>query len=174
MAHSRGTDVVSSGLRELIIEANAAGKDAAEELKIGHLVFFAADLDLEVVDQRTSTERVFEAVERISIYVSKGDLALKVAAWFFESRRRIGNLSPEDLTPIQRIRIDEIGNLDFMTADVSSGLLGHSYFHKSAAVSSDLILLLRDGRAPGAEHGRPLTQDDAHFWSFDDGYMRTR
>ena len=54
---------------------------------------------------------------------------------------------------------------------MSSGFLGHSYFHDSPAVSSDLILTLRDGCDPGAQNGRPLTPIDTGFWALDDGYL---
>ena len=47
-AHSRGTDIVTSAIRELLIESRAAGMDVREELKIEHLVLLAPDLDLEV------------------------------------------------------------------------------------------------------------------------------
>jgi hypothetical protein len=37
-------------------------------------------------------------------------------------------------------------------------------------VSSDLILLLRDNRGPGAENGRPLIKRQESFWEIDDMY----
>ncbi len=38
------------------------------------------------------------------------------------------------------------------------------YFHSNPAASSDLILLLRYGLAPGAENGRPLESVAPGFW----------
>ena len=46
------------------------------------------------------------------------------------------------------------------------GAFGHSYFHANPAVSSDLVLLIRDGLLPGPE--RPLRADPKGFWYIDD------
>ena len=51
IAHSRGTDVTTTALRELNIEYKAAGKETRKELKLGNLVLCAADLDIDVVSQ---------------------------------------------------------------------------------------------------------------------------
>jgi hypothetical protein len=51
-----------------------------------------------------------------------------------------------------------------------AGAFGHDHFHSNPAVSSDLILLVRYGLAPGAENGRPLGVDQKGFWVIDDNY----
>jgi hypothetical protein len=51
-----------------------------------------------------------------------------------------------------------------------TGFLGHSYFHENPATSSDVILVLRDNRGPGAENGRPLLKQQEGFWEIKDGY----
>ena len=53
---------------------------------------------------------------------------------------------------------------------VKAEFVGHSYFYTSPAVSSDLILLLRDNRDPGSSNGRPLIQLGNNFWQIQDGY----
>jgi hypothetical protein len=50
------------------------------------------------------------------------------------------------------------------------GLIGHGYFHSDPATSSDLILVIRDQRRPGAAHGRPLPPVDINTWALDKGY----
>jgi hypothetical protein len=60
--------------------------------------------------------------------------------------------------------------MQVIDAHVRTDFLGHSYFHENPAVSSDLILLLRDNRGPGAENGRPLIRRDNNFWEIDDTY----
>ena len=57
IAHSRGTDIAASALRELFIEAKAAGIDPQKKFKIANLVLVAPDLDLDVVIQRFGAER---------------------------------------------------------------------------------------------------------------------
>src|SRR5262249_39702639 len=65
IAHSRGTDVTTTALRELNIEYKAAGKETRRELKLGNLVLCAADLDLDVVGQRIGAERLQLVPERV-------------------------------------------------------------------------------------------------------------
>ena len=40
IAHSRGTDVVSTAMRELVIETRAAGSDPRERYRIDNIVLF--------------------------------------------------------------------------------------------------------------------------------------
>jgi hypothetical protein len=49
--------------------------------------------------------------------------------------------------------------------------LGHGYFHSSPAASSDLILVMRYGRRPGAENGRPLKNLQEGFWMLENDYL---
>ena len=51
------------------------------------------------------------------------------------------------------------------------GAHGHNYFRMNPAVSSDLIMAVRYGRAPGAENGRPLRHQETSFWEIDDTYL---
>ncbi len=62
---------------------------------------------------------------------------------------------------------------DVIDARVKSGSFGHDYFHSSPAVSSDLILLIRDHRPPGAAHGRPLGEEGPHWWVITKDYPAT-
>lgn len=170
IAHSRGTDVIATALRELHIECTAAGKDTRSQLKLGTLVLAAADMDIEVTTQRISAEGLPLVPECSTVYTSEKDLAMKLADFLFGSLRRLGQLRGKDLTPEQQRMLAAMTHLQFIDAKVSSGLIGHSYFYENPAVSSDLILLLRDHRKPGAENGRPLRKRDDGFWEIRDGY----
>ena len=85
IAHSRGTDVLTSALRELYIETRAAGKDFRTVYRIKNVVLAAADLDMEVVTQRVAAEYVGLGVERTTIYVSPVDKALGFSSLLFTS-----------------------------------------------------------------------------------------
>jgi esterase/lipase superfamily enzyme len=170
IAHSRGTDVLMTALRELNIEYRAAGKQTRSELKLGNLVLAAADLDFEVTSQRITAELLALVPERMTVYVSPTDRAIGLADVLFGSKRRVGQLRWSDLTPEQRKALDAVSQMQIIDARVNTGFLGHSYFHASPAVSSDLILLLRDNRSPGAEHGRPLLKRQESFWEVNDAY----
>ncbi|MBP7936988.1 MAG: alpha/beta hydrolase [Phycisphaerae bacterium] len=171
IAHSRGTDVLTTALRELNLECRAAGKQTRSELKLGNVILAAADLDFEVTSQRITAELLPLVPERMTVYVSPTDRAIGVADVLFGSKRRIGQLRWDDLNPEQRKVLNAISQMQIVDARVNTGFLGHSYFHASPAVSSDVILLLRDNRDPGIENGRPLTRRGDSFWEIDDKYL---
>lgn len=170
LAHSRGTDVLLTALRELHIAYKAAGQSGGSDLKLGNVVLAAADLDLQVVRQRIVAERLPLLPERLTVYASPTDRAIEAAEWLFKSGRRVGELRPDDMTPKMRQNLGHLTNMSIIQARVGGSFIGHDYFHSSPAVSSDLILMLRDDRGPGAEHGRPLTKHFDNFWEIGDEY----
>ncbi|MHC4422152.1 MAG: alpha/beta hydrolase [Planctomycetota bacterium] len=170
IAHSRGCDVAATALRELIMVAGAGGDDPQEELKIGHVVLAAPDLDYDVAQQRFGAERLYEGWELMTIYVTKKDRALGTAEWLFSSRRRIGKLRPEHYDEAERERSGRIRNIAVVDARVRTDYLGHAYFLGNPATFSDIILVLRYGRAPGAENGRPLTEVAPNYYILNDDY----
>jgi esterase/lipase superfamily enzyme len=170
IAHSRGTDVLTSALRELIIETRAAGQEPRTVFKLRNVVLAAADLDLEVFIQRLATEQVGLAIERTTIYVSEADRAIGFSGCLFISTRRIGQVRPEDLTDEQRLRLERVTKVSLIDARVSSDFIGHAYFYNNPAVSADLILLLQEGFAPGSP-GRPLRKRGENFWQITNDYL---
>lgn len=173
IAHSRGTDVATTALRELAIEYNSAGKNPQKELKLGNLVLCAADLDIDVVSQRLVAEKIPVVPERLTIYVSETDKALGAADWLFDSRERLGRIRFAEIKAAQQKNLVDLANrLQIIDAKVSSDGIGHAYFHTNPAVSSDLILILRDNKQPGAENGRPLRHPPNGFWEITDDYLR--
>jgi esterase/lipase superfamily enzyme len=182
LAHSRGTDVAASAFRELVISANASPKSVKMPAdspglgarnvldKVGNVVLAAADIDMEVASQRLVAEMTFMSAERVTIYLSHDDKALNLAVWLFESIGRLGELSLRIFSPDHVKTLETIDRIDFIDARVDTGFMGHAYFHSSPAVSSDLILLLRDNLSPGA--GRPLTCDErtTRYWSIGKNY----
>jgi len=173
LAHSRGADVALTALRELHLECGAAGRETGRVLKLGTLVLAAPDIDLDVALQRLAAERLFRVPEATVVYVSEGDWALKLANWLFLGVTRFGRLRPsklprEELEALQQS--DDIQLVD--TYDASTGLFGHSDFYASPAVSSDLILVLRDGLRPGAANGRPLAREADGLWRIERDYPR--
>jgi esterase/lipase superfamily enzyme len=171
ISHSRGADVLASSLRELHIGYTAQGIDSAKALKLRNIVFAAADLDMEVAAVRIGGEQVWKAAEYMTVYTGAGDTALGIAARAFRSQHRVGQVGPKAITGYQQytLRMFE-DRFSIIHRPHKRGFIGHSYFLDDPAVSSDLILLLRDGRRPGAEHGRPLTRDPSGIWLLEDGY----
>ena len=170
LCHSRGTDVASSAIRELLIEARAEGVNPREKLKIANLILAAPDLDLEVVQQRFGAENFSDAVENLTLYISQTDKALGLSGWLFDSVQRLGRVDLTQLRSPIKDRAAQATNQTVIDARVKSGFIGHSYFHSDPAVSSDLILNLRYSRPPGRENGRPLTELGSNFWRLEKGY----
>ena len=166
IAHSRGTDVAASALRELLIEERGANRLARETLKIGHVVLASPDMDMEVGGQRFGAERFYRVCERLTIYVSSKDKAIGLAEWLFRSKTRLGQLRPEDLTAAQKQQLELVGRVDVVDARVKTGFLGHSYYHSNPAVSSDLMLTLRYGAEAGSPQ-RPLKEVAPNYWVLD-------
>ena len=170
IAHSRGTDVLSSAIRELSLVARAAGETAPDTLRNSNLVFAAPDLDMDVVSQRLVAEQIGHDAKSLTIYTSGEDKAIGLAEWLYNSAARIGRLAVGDLQADELKSISRIEGMSFIDLKESTSSIGHGYFHSDPAASSDLILLLRYGFAPGAENGRPLESVAPGFWMINPGY----
>jgi esterase/lipase superfamily enzyme len=178
IAHSRGTDVLLTALRELHLEIGGGGRGGPlltrEQLKIGTLILAAPDLDLDVVIQRMVTARIGRIPEHMTMYVCSKDEALGLSNWLFGGMMRLGKIRADTFTPAELETLRKAKTVQIVDAQISNaGNFGHDYFHSSPAVSSDLILVMRYGLLPGAENGRPLGGSDKGFWTIDDQYPRT-
>jgi len=60
--------------------------------------------------------------------------------------------------------------IQLVRCDVSGFGTTHDYPFTHPSALSDLILVLRDGRQPGKENGRPLTHLGGAFWMLDNNY----
>ncbi len=173
LAHSRGTGVALSVLRDLrlIYKDDAAG--ARETLKIGNVIFAAPDIDLQVAQQRYRPDQMHEIIDRMTMYMTPEDKALGISSFLFSSLTRVGTTTAADLSPeqIQGMKDGRMG-IDAINVNVSKkGAHGHTYWIDNPAVLSDIILILRDDRSPGKENGRPLLRPEAGlFWEVNDGY----
>lgn len=178
IAHSRGTDVAVTALRELTIEVRAKGLDPKKELKIHNFVLAAPDLDVQVAQQRLIGDYMAWSADRFTIYTSPADKAIGWSNKLFASPKgRIGNLSVDKMTDEGKA-VMERGNsnlsiVSFMSStdksDSNADSFGHSYFRNAPTVSSDVIMMLRDDLDPGPP-GRPLEHLGGYFWRVPPGY----
>jgi len=173
IAHSRGTDVLTSALREVFLEIRSEGKDPEEELRIANVVLAAPDLDYEVVLQRVVAEFLEADVGQATIYTSPGDKAIRISEWLYGSVARIGSMESDvvksKLTEKQMAAVRDNSSIEMIEFIGKSDLVGHGYFSSSTAVSSDLITLINTGAEAGSPE-RPLVQKGAIYWVIDDGY----
>jgi esterase/lipase superfamily enzyme len=180
LAHSRGTDVLSSALRELNIEAYVAGSSLTDRFKVRHIVLAAPDMDVDVAATKIfgvvsdpdlpfgdapQARAVFPPLgTHITVYASKSDKALGLSSWLFGSVLRLGRADVEEFTPEEAERAARIAFLvDIIEVEGTPGLVGHSYFKDDPDASADLIGLLRYGLAPG-DPGRPVEELRRPFW----------
>jgi len=171
LAHSRGTAVTTSALRELHLEIAGSGRSTREVLKLGTLVLAAPDLDVDTVIQRMMTVRLGRVPERFALYINKSDQALSMSNWLFGGITRLGALDSKMFTAEELAYARNEKSVQIIEARVSdTGAFGHDYFHSNPAVSSDIILLMRYAYPPGADSGRPLRLNPNGFWYIDDEY----
>ena len=108
LAHSRGTDVLVTALRELEIEAYIGGLLLDSRFKVRNIVLMSPDLDVDVgVAKMFSIESdpdlpygkapnprlvLPHPKLRLTVYMSPGDKALSASEYLMGSLRRIGRL----------------------------------------------------------------------------------
>lgn len=168
IAHSRGTALVSSAVRELVIETRASGQDPLKVLKMENMILAAPDLDVGVVQQRLGAERLETAINQTTIYVNKDDGALGLSQFLVDGLR-FGRLSEGDLSAREKEIMSQIRNVSFVNVEDVDSFIGHSYYRKHSGVLSDLAILIKDGLKPG-EPGRPLLNEGGNFWILPPGY----
>ncbi|MBK1701682.1 hypothetical protein CKO22_12350 [Thiococcus pfennigii] len=186
LAHSRGAELMLSAAHQLLIETIAAGQEPVERLKLGELVLFSPDVDMEIAAQRItghisdpdlitvwSKRRLPRGLHgQLTIYTSPEDRALLVARILFRSRHRLGQITADDIRPEGQKFLAETGKVNLITYEGKrTDLFGHSYFTTNPEVSSDVIQLLRYGKRLG-EPGRELVQTGPVTWEFPTGSRR--
>jgi len=169
LAHSRGTDITTTALRELVIETRASGKDPLTTLKVKNLIMAAPDLDYGVVTQRLIAEKFGPAFGQITIYMNSGDSALGIAQRLMRGIR-FGKLTAEKQSEREAQIFNNVGNVSFVNVSDVSGLIGHGYFSQHPGALSDIISLVKTGSRPGTEE-RPLTHIEGNFWTLDKSYL---
>lgn len=172
VTHSRGSDVATTALRELMIESRAAGRDPREEFRIANLIMAAPDLDFGVVEQRLVAEKFGAAVGRITIYTSEKDGALRVSQLLMKGTR-FGRINSDDLSDADVEIFSNMKNVNFISVEDPAGFVGHSYFRKDPAVLSDIIALIRTGGAPDSI-ARGLQLMPRNFWRLPKNHMVIR
>jgi len=162
VAHSRGSGVATTALRELVIEARAAGRNPRDSLRVETLILAAPDLDFSVVRQRLIAERFGPAFGRITVYMNPDDGALGFAQLLMAGTR-FGRLSFDQLGEAEREIFRRIRNVHFINVSAVTGQSSHSYFKQNPEVLADLATVIKTGAHPDSP-ARNLVPDEANFW----------
>jgi len=173
VSHSRGTDVVMTGIRELVTEARARGERPRERYKLRNVVMAAPDINVEIAMMRSASEFFGVGMDRLTFYTSPRDQAIGIAEFLFSGGLRLGQLNFASAgTTIKDLASRTGGDQTVVEyTGTRGGAYGHDYFRMNPAVSSDLVLTVRYGRKPGAENGRPLHHEAGAFWTIGDDYL---
>jgi esterase/lipase superfamily enzyme len=179
IAHSRGTDVLSTAIQQLAIETYVAQSSIAEKLKIHNVILAAPDIDLDVAFSKilglvsdpdllygkSANERVIYNPGKfhLTVYSSNGDRALSMSKALFGSDLRLGLID----TSTSQDKLDRIpkaaGLADFITVEAGGGFIGHSYFLSEQAVRHDLIELIKNEKSP-SDPERSLIEEKQPLW----------
>jgi hypothetical protein len=107
---------------------------------------------------------------RFVIYSSTKDEAVGFADWLFTSKARLGTFCKSDISEGSQDLVAQFPGFQSVQCSVSGFGTTHDYMFINPGAMSDLILLLRDGRSPGAANGRPLVPLGGAFWKLDNTY----
>lgn len=147
IAHSRGVDVTSTAIRELLIEARGSGRLPRDVLKIDSLILAAADIDVAVAGQRLGAERIALAIGQVTIYSNPGDAALRLSS-LVSSGLRVGRSNSQTYQDNFGGAFLGIDNIAFVDVSGLPGDLGHNYFRLNPNVIADIAVMLQTGAGP--------------------------
>ncbi|WP_373003095.1 alpha/beta hydrolase [Hyphomonas sp.] len=168
IAHSHGASVVTSALRELLIESRGAGLSMRDTYRIETLILTAPDIDLGVMEQRLVAETFGIGLGQINVYLYPDDNALGVARWLFGSLR-FGAARPEQMSRESRAVFQGVKPVYLILVQDAGEYDRHNYFRRHPVVLSDIAITIRTGARP-ADPERPLEHLDLNFQSIDKTY----
>ena len=150
LAHSMGSRLVAETMASL---APLADPHAA---RLRQLVFAAPDIDAATFKDLAAA--FHEKVERVTLYASSDDLALK-ASKLAHKYHRAGE------SGLDLVILNGVDTIDATAVDTS--LLGHSYYGDNRSVLADMFDLIRRGSPPQTRFGM-VAKDryGSHYWLF--------
>jgi esterase/lipase superfamily enzyme len=171
VAHSAGCPIVVDALHELrLLHGGLSRAELGARFRIGRVVLAAPDMDL-MQFFNASLDGFDDLPERIAIYASREDGALRLASLLFEADRlgrSVGHLTAWEREVV--LGFDHIEAVDVSNPeDLLGDFLGHGYYHRDPWVSSDILLFLADGLR-AAERGL-VRNLETGFWEFPEGYL---
>jgi esterase/lipase superfamily enzyme len=124
--------------------------------RLRQLVFAAPDIDAATFKDLAAVFR--ETAERMTLYASSADLALK-ASKLVHKYPRAGE------SGLDLVIVNAVDNVDATAVDTS--LLGHSYYGDNRSILADLFELIRRGSPPQERFGLlPKERYGSRYWLF--------
>lgn len=152
IAHSMGNRIVAAALRRL-----AYLRRIDEMPRFNEVILTAPDIDAETF-RESIAPRIVQAAERITIYASSNDVALKASSLLNTLEGARLGMGGRYLTVFPEY--EQIDVVDASAVDTSLFAFGHSYHADSDSVLADIRLVF--GGRPAAQRGlTPLIKDRA-------------
>ena len=121
-----------------------------------------SDIAVEIGQAMSLSEPELEQLEWAGLLHDIGKIGIRDAVL----------LKPEKLTVRERETIERADNFDIIVYEGGGGgTYRHSYY-RHAAISSDILMLLRYGWMPGEEGRQALEPIGPNLWGIDDAYLR--
>ena len=173
VAHSSGAEVVGSVLRELgLMSHNMSPEARKAKWKIGDVLLIAPDISTDVARERILKEDLRGMYEKIVVYASKRDSALRWASRVLYRAPRIGSIREDDLNEADRYWLSQAKHVMLINVDSkpNGDPVSHSHHRYSPAALSDILLSLRSDLPPSE---RGLIRDEGELiWRFADDYQQ--
>jgi esterase/lipase superfamily enzyme len=148
VAHSMGNRIVMQGIGQL---------PAEERKQLAHVALCAPDVGLS--DFQRWLPGVLAHTDRVTLYASSGDTALKTSKWLHREQRA-GDANP----PVVVAGVETID-----CSDIDFDFMGHSYYGSNVDVLSDLFAALKQQqRADQRPYLKPqaLNEGEPPYWSY--------
>jgi len=171
IAHSTGCQVVGTLIRELrLLTHDLPAEEARERYRIGQVFMVAPDIDSGVARERFLEEGAADLCEHLTIYSSRSDYALGYASRYLYRAPRLGMLRDDAIEEQDVMWLLSLDNLTVINIDrrPTHTFIGHTHQRYNPAVSSDILLMLRQDLTPAQ---RALVRDEGLIvWRFCDDY----
>jgi esterase/lipase superfamily enzyme len=162
LGYSAGTRLVIDALSMIAMD----GKGLERGVRIGEVILVGSDYDTGLF-AAALTNGILEVTNRLTLYLSGIDRALRFSSFFF-GRERLGEIldrdMPEHVRALLRKR-DDLVLIDVTDAENAGARNGHAYFRASPWVSSDILATLAYGLGP-AQRGLVQADPTLPIWSY--------
>jgi esterase/lipase superfamily enzyme len=149
IAHSMGNKLLAEAV------ARVGDPKEAERNKLNEIILTAPDIDVDVF-KRDFVKPLVAFAERVTLYASSNDLALK------ESRRQAGHYQRAGESNPTILIAPGVESIDASAVDTN--LIGHFYYADNGSVISDIFYLFRDGKGANDRYLKKRMLGNDRYW----------
>lgn len=152
IAHSMGNAPLVRALNEIATRPRSTSRP-----RFRQVLLTAPDIDVGVFRQLAAA--MTSIGERVTLYASANDIALRLSKSYQGGYPRAGDTQPEI------VRVAGIDSIDVSSVDTN--LIGHFYYAENRSVLSDMMRLIQTGRPPAERCGLTAVGEAARqYWRF--------